>query len=148
MIEVSGVKLNPAKVKLLAVFCGEAPGVMEEMEGPAAVIVKFEAFEVAVPAVTKICAVPMAVSSVFGTLTVMLVAEEAAPDSAVVGVPVGGIQVAVVPPIAKPVPVMTTLWVALFCTAVLGLSKVIVGAGLVCALRVTARDDARTASFH
>jgi len=127
--ELSGVKFVPVSVTVTAVFWARFEGLDAVSVGAAPVMMKFEVFDVAVPTVTKIWAVPAAVSRVFGTLTVMLVVEEAAPVNAVMGDPLGGIQVAVVPPpTAKPVPVITTFWVRLFCTAVFGDRELIVGA--------------------
>ena len=63
----------------------------------------------AVPVVTKIWAVPPAVSSAAGTVTFMVVLALALPAKVVVGDPDGGIQVAMVPPPrTNPVPVIVT----------------------------------------
>ena len=114
VIEVNGDRLVPVSVIEAVVFTAMRDGLAVVSVGVGAVIAKFAEFDDAVPVVTKICAVPATVSSVFGTDTVINVVDEALPERGVVGEPAGGIQVAVVLPIANPLPTMFTLVVALF----------------------------------
>jgi hypothetical protein len=129
VIEVRGDRFVPLSVTVVAVFCARFEGLDEVNAGADAVIAKFEEFDVAVPVVTKICALPTEVSKEAGTVTTIEVAV-GVPTTVkpVTGDPPGPVHVAVgVPPSVKPVPAIVTFKVAPFCTAVGGVSDEMTG---------------------